>query len=282
MTNDLTLTPELLQTVQGIAMRAGERIMEVYNRAGEMVVEQKADDSPLTAADMAAHREIEAGLRDLLADTPVLSEESGLPDWSVRREWPRYWLVDPLDGTKEFVGRNGEFTVNIALIDRHRPVMGVVHVPVTGVTYLGGVGLGASLSDANGCREIAVRSIAEVEALGTPVTVVASRRHRGAELDAWLERIEGRFQAVATASMGSSLKICLVAAGEADLYPRLAPTSEWDTAAAHAVLEAAGGTLLTADFVPLEYNASEDILNPFFVAIGDPQFDWQGVVKGPQ
>ncbi len=271
---------ELLRAVEAIAQDAGREILRVYNQAGELDVETKGDDSPLTAADLAAHRVILDGLSGLPGDLPILSEESGLPSWQVRRGWPRYWLVDPLDGTKEFIGRNGEFTVNIALIDNHRPVLGVVHVPVTGVTYSGARDSGAIVSDRHGVREINARHMDVVSAADGPVTIVASRRHRGAELDTWIQRIESCFQSVATASMGSSLKICLVAEGKADLYPRLAPTSEWDTAAAHAVLDAAGGVLLTADFRPLLYNNKEDILNPYFVAIGDPQFDWQSVVAG--
>ncbi len=280
MTNQPEQFRDLLTAVERIAREAGEEILRVYNQAGDVAVETKEDESPLTAADLAAHHVIQAGLSALPGDWPILSEESGLPAWEQRRAWSRYWLVDPLDGTKEFIGRNGEFTVNIALIDNHEAVLGVVHVPVTGVTYSGTVGMGATITDRHGARDITTRRMEVVSAADGPVTIVASRRHRGAELDAWLARIEDCFQSVATASMGSSLKICLIAEGKADLYPRLAPTSEWDTAAAHAVLNAAGGILQTADFRPLQYNTKDDILNPYFVAIGDPKFDWQSVVSG--
>jgi 3'(2'), 5'-bisphosphate nucleotidase len=211
------------------------------------------------------------GLRKLTPDMPVISEESGLPEFGVRSAWQRYWLVDPLDGTREFVKRNGEFTVNIALIENHRPVLGVVHVPVTGKTYIGCAGKGAELRSADGGQHsirIAVES-------ATPVRVVGSRSHRGSSLDGFLEKL-GDFEMV---PMGSSLKFCLVAEGAADIYPRLGPTSEWDTAAAQAVVEQAGGSVLQLDGKPLTYNAKAEILNPHFVVAGPQDYDWLGILS---
>ncbi len=262
-----------------IARRAGERILEVYEAAAGIDVEHKDDKSPLTQADLAAHEEILRGLRALTPNIPVLSEESEPVPWKRRREWNAYWLVDPLDGTKEFINRNGEFTVNIALVRDGEPVLGVVHVPVTGVTYWGDVDRGASKAVGNSAPDpITVRSIENLIAEGGVVTIVASRRHRGEELDHYLQRIEERFGEISTASMGSSLKICLVAEGKADIYPRLAPTCEWDTAAAQAVLEAAGGHIVDTDFRALRYNRKEAMLNPHFLAIGDPGYPWPDVL----
>jgi 3'(2'), 5'-bisphosphate nucleotidase len=260
---------ELVEPVVATAIAAGAAILEIY--ATDFDVEAKEDDSPLTLADMASHRCIMAGLRSLTPDLPVISEESGLPDFEVRRAWQRYWLVDPLDGTREFVKRNGEFTVNIALIEEHRPVLGVVHVPVSGKTYLGCTGRGAERRSAQGDREpvrIAIES-------ASPVRVVGSRSHRGASLDGFLEKL-GDFEMV---PMGSSLKFCLVAEGAADIYPRLGPTSEWDTAAAQAVVEQAGGTVLQLDGKPLNYNAKPDILNAHFMVAGPQDHDWLGILS---
>ncbi len=251
-----------LEPVAEIAIGAGEKILDIYN--SDFDVEHKADESPLTAADLAAHTFIEASLNKLTPDIPVLSEESASIPWDERKHWNPYWLVDPLDGTKEFVKRNGEFTVNIALIFEHRPVLGVVHVPVSNVTYMGGLNSGAQIIE-NGARTpISVR-----QAQATPV-VVGSRSHRGELLDAYLARL-GNHEMT---PMGSSLKLCLVAAGKADLYPRLGPTSEWDTAAAHAVVAAAGGKVVDLDGRNVTYNAKENILNPHFFVIGDTSVDW--------
>jgi 3'(2'), 5'-bisphosphate nucleotidase len=259
----------LVEPVVATAVRAGAAILEIY--ATNFDVAAKDDDSPLTQADMAAHRSIMDSLRKLTPDTPVISEESGLPDFDVRALWKRYWLVDPLDGTREFVKRNGEFTVNIAFIENHRPVLGVVHVPVSGKTYVGCAGNGAELRSADGGR----RAIHIAPESASPVRVVGSRSHRGASLDGFLEKL-GDFEMV---PMGSSLKFCLVAEGAADVYPRLGPTSEWDTAAAQAVVEQAGGTVTQLDGKPLMYNVKSDILNPHFVVVGPQDHDWLGILS---
>jgi 3'(2'), 5'-bisphosphate nucleotidase len=254
----------LVKPVVALAEDAGRAILEVYST--DFAVQEKEDESPLTQADLAAHRRIDAGLKALTPDIPIISEESGLPEFAVRREWQRYWIVDPLDGTREFVNRNGEFTVNIALIEGHRPVLGVVHVPVQEKSYVGCAGLGAQRRDADGVWV----PINVAEASGQPARIVGSRSHRGASLDEYLGRV-GDFDLV---PMGSSLKFCVVAEGGADIYPRLGPTSEWDTAAAQAVVEQAGGSVVTLDGKPMKYNAKEEILNPHFFVIGAADRDW--------
>ena len=255
---------DLVEPVVALARAAGDAIMEVY--ATDFDVQAKDDDSPLTQADMASHRVIVAGLEELTPDTPIISEESGLPPFSERGEWPVYWLIDPLDGTKEFVNRNGEFTVNIALIENRRPMLGVVHVPVAGKTYTGCEGVGAAVRYEDGGSQ----SIGVARASASPIRVVGSRSHRGASLDAFLTRLGD----VEMLPMGSSLKFCVVAEGGADIYPRLGPTSEWDTAAAQAVVEQAGGAVLELDGTPLAYNAKDDILNPHFLVRGPEDHDW--------
>jgi 3'(2'), 5'-bisphosphate nucleotidase len=258
------LADETLDAVAGIAETAGRAILEVYD--SDFAVDSKADQSPITAADRRAHDVIQAGLVALPGDRPILSEEARALPWEIRRHWKEYWLVDPLDGTKEFIQRNGQFTVNIALVRSGRPVLGVVHVPVSGVTYGGAVGRGAWRRVRSGERQ-PIR----VSALGTgPVRVVGSRSHRGPDMDGYLERL-GPHELV---PMGSSLKFCVLAEGQADVYPRLGPTSEWDTAAAEAVLVAAGGRVVTSCGQPLAYNKGPDLLNPWFIASGDDSRDW--------
>ena len=254
----------LIDPVVAVAEAAGKAILEVY--ASDFEVQSKADESPLTKADLAAHHCIVAGLEKLTPGMPIISEESGLPDFQERSAWDRYWLIDPLDGTKEFVNRNGEFTVNIALIDNQKPVFGVVHVPVKNKTYIGCEGYGAERRDSDGKTQ----SINVAATSSTPVRVVGSRSHRGASLDAYLENL-GDCDMI---PMGSSLKFCVIAEGGADLYPRLGLTSEWDTAAAQAVVEQAGGSVVTLDGKPMKYNTKEDMLNPFFFVIGASDRDW--------
>jgi 3'(2'), 5'-bisphosphate nucleotidase len=254
----------LIEPIVALAEDAGRAILEVYST--DFDVQEKDDESPLTQADLAAHRRISEGLKSLTPDIPVISEESGLPEFSERRQWHRYWIVDPLDGTKEFVNRNGEFTVNIALIEDHRPVLGVVHVPVQAKTYVGCEGVGAERRERDS-EPVAVRVS---DSSAARARIVGSRSHRGASLDRFLERV-GDYDMV---PMGSSLKFCVVAEGGADVYPRLGPTSEWDTAAAQAVVEQAGGKVVTLDGKPMKYNTKADILNPHFVVIGVADRNW--------
>lgn len=260
----------LIDPVAGLAREAGNAILEIYRT--DFSVEHKDDDSPLTRADLASHRIITRGLAALKPDLPMISEEGGLPEFDERRAWPRYWLIDPLDGTREFVNRNDEFTVNIALIDDNRPVLGVVHVPVLGLTYVGCAGAGATLTRDDGTAQ-------PIEVSGRaakPPRIVGSRSHRGKSLDALL----GAIGEHVLLPMGSSLKFCRVAEGAADLYPRLGPTSEWDTAAAQAVVEQAGGAVLKLNGKPLLYNTKEDILNEHFLVVGPRDRDWVSVAAG--
>ena len=251
-----------------LAAAAGREILEVYETSFDVTT--KDDASPLTEADLRAHRVIVDGLRELTPEVPVISEEAEPPPFEERRHWQRYWLVDPLDGTKEFVSRNGEFTVNIALIEAGEPVLGVVGVPVRGHIYVGD----CHRSEAFRMSE-AGREPLKARALQPGVlTVVASRRHGGDRLAAYLDTLAESFDIVRR-PIGSSLKFCLLAEGEADFYPRLGPTSEWDVAAAHAVLQASGGAVMQTDGTPLRYNTKESFLNPDFVAVGDPGFAWQ-------
>ena len=255
---------ETLNELRSIAAVAGDAIMAVYEK--DFDVELKDDRSPLTEADRASHECIVAGLRALDPTLPILSEESAPEEIEERRSWVRYWLVDPLDGTKEFVKRNGEFTVNIALIEDGRAVMGIVLAPAKGLEYAGALDLGAWKRVANAQPEAISVTLRQT---GNP-RVVASRSHPSGALAAYLANI-GPHE---LKPMGSSLKICLVADGQADVYPRLGPTSEWDTAAAQAILESAGGSMMDPAGRALRYNTKDSLLNPYFLAFGDPNRDW--------
>ena len=246
----------LLEPVKQITREAGAVILEFYREG--FSVEGKADGSPVTAADRAADDLIVARLQALAPDIPVVSEESHAAGARPDVSGGRFWLVDPLDGTKEFVSRNGEFTVNIGLIDKGVPVLGVILVPVTGRLYWGAGGLGAGVENGAAPTPIAAR-----KAPADGLTVAASRSHRNPALEAYLATVRMKDQKVA----GSSLKFCLVAEGEADLYPRTGPTSEWDTAAGHAIVLAAGGHVETMDGAPLAYG-KPNFLNPEFVVRG--------------
>ncbi len=255
---------QLLSDAVAISKEAGNTIMEIYQHT-DLGIEQKDDKTPVTDADFAAHRLIEQRLQLLHPEYPVLSEESTQIPWLERSGWSIYWLIDPLDGTREFIKRNGEFTVNIALITDHKPVLGVVHAPAQEVTYMGAHGVGAYRLDRDGSRHpIHVRPSAN------PPVVAGSRSHAGAELRAFLDRL-GEYELI---SMGSALKTCLVAEGRADLYPRLGLTSEWDTAAAQCVLEEAGGQLTDIQGRRLLCNTKDSLLNPFFIAFGDASCRW--------
>jgi 3'(2'), 5'-bisphosphate nucleotidase len=263
-------SPKLLEEVAGIARQAAAEILAVY-ASGDAGTTLKGDDSPLTQADLRAHRLIASALDRLTPDIPMLSEEAADVPYAQRAGWRRYWLVDPLDGTKEFLSRNGQFTVNIALIEDHIPALGIVHVPVTDTSYRGLIGHGAWCQRA-AAAPVPIRVSA---ASASPVRVVGSRSHRGDSLDAFLARL-GPHEMV---PMGSSLKFCMVAEGAADVYPRLGPTSEWDTAAAHAVVSAAGGRVRTLEGTPLRYNTHEGILNPFFLVSGPEDRDWLALLS---
>ncbi|MDK9557276.1 3'(2'),5'-bisphosphate nucleotidase CysQ [Marinobacter sp. M216] len=246
----------ILEDVIQVADKASERVLHIYQ--SDFKVNYKRDDSPITAADIASHDEIVKGLRGISRDIPILSEEGVDIPWEERKHWRRFWLIDPVDGTKEFTQRTGEFTVNIALIEDGEPVLGVVTVPALKQAYWGVKGQGAHRRDRTG-RIQEIRVVKPKSAR----RVVASKNHLNSETRSFIDRL-GDHELV---QAGSSLKFCLIAEGRADLYPRLGPTSEWDTAAAHAVLTAAGGKIHTLDGKPLHYG-KENLLNPHFVAEG--------------
>jgi 3'(2'), 5'-bisphosphate nucleotidase len=251
---------ELLSTAHRIALDAGDAIMTVY--AGDFTVEEKADKSPLTEADKAAHDVIVKGLQALPDGIPVLSEEhtEGFAGPDAKG---RYWLVDPLDGTKEFIKRNDEFTVNIALIENGKPILGVVVAPALDVSYLAAEGLGAFKVEENGLRQPI--HVAGLPAGGARWRVVGSRSHTSPDLGEWLDKL-GQHDMV---PMGSSLKPCLIAEGAADVYPRLGPTCLWDTGAAQAVVEQAGGRVETLAGKALGYATPSEHLNPHFIVWGN-------------
>jgi 3'(2'), 5'-bisphosphate nucleotidase len=255
----------LREAIIALARDAAEKILPIYR--GDFAVSRKDDQSPLTAADMAAHHCIVEGLERLTPDIPVLSEESAedVPGL-VRREWTRLWLVDPLDGTREFVKRNDEFTVNIALIEDGVSVLSVVQAPVTGALWHAQRGVGAFRRDGDGDHALRSRQPA-----ASPLRVAVSRSHRDPQTDALLGRM-GPTEAMA---LGSSLKFCRLAEGGMDVYPRFGPTSEWDTAAGQCVLEAAGGSVIDRQGRPLRYNQRDTLLNGDFLALGDPDLPWR-------
>ncbi|MBD8597024.1 3'(2'),5'-bisphosphate nucleotidase CysQ [Pseudomonas sp. CFBP 8772] len=253
----------LLVPVIELCRQAGEVILPFWRAGVEVAV--KSDDSPVTAADLAAHELLVAGLKALGPSIPILSEEDANIPLSERSQWQRWWLVDPLDGTKEFIAGSEEFTVNVALIENGRVVFGVVSMPTNNRCYFGGAGLGAWRSDDS--QHLAPISVRNEPGAGEAFTVVASRRHSSPEqqkLLAGLSEVVGELE---LANIGSSLKFCLLAEGAADCYPRLAPTSQWDTAAAQGVVEGAGGVVLNLDGTTFEYPARETLLNSYFLAL---------------
>jgi 3'(2'), 5'-bisphosphate nucleotidase len=253
---------ELMQGVIALVRQAGEAILPFW-RSGTEVIE-KADASPVTAADYAAHRVLADGLKALAPEIPVLSEEDCDIPLAERAGWTRWWLVDPLDGTKEFIAGTDEFTVNVALIENGRVVFGVVGVPVSGRCFFGGAAMGAWAQDAEGLQDVPIRVRSAPKSM---FEVVASRRHGSPEQARMLDALAAEVGSLERVNVGSSLKFCLLAEGEADCYPRLAPTSQWDTAAAQGVLEGAGGEVLDVEGAPLAYAMRESYLNPYFLAL---------------
>jgi len=254
----------LREPLIAIVNAAARDILAVY--AAPFTVEHKPDDSPVTAADLAAHVRIVEALERLTPDIPVLSEESAdTISTQTRRRWNRYWLVDPLDGTREFVKRNGEFTVNIALIEDGAAVYGVIQAPVLDTVWHGGRGLGAWRRDAHGEQRIHTCAPAP-----QPLRMAVSRSYRSARMAAILQQI-----AAIPVGLGSSLKFCRLAEGQLDVYPRFGATSEWDTAAGQAIVDGAGGAVLDLNGAPLTYNQRDTLINPDFIALGDAQLHWQ-------
>jgi 3'(2'), 5'-bisphosphate nucleotidase len=259
------ITDTLRDGVITLARDAAAAILGIYDSA--FAVEHKADASPLTAADLAAHRILVEGLERLTPDIPVLSEEAAEDaTWNLREGWRRLWLVDPLDGTREFVKRNGEFSVNLALVEDGDVVFAVVQAPVGGALWHATRGAGAFRRE--GERDVAIQSRRPAQ---SPLRVAASRSHRDGRTEAFIEQL-GDIEPV---SLGSSLKFCRLAEGSLDVYPRFGPTSEWDTAAGQCILESAGGIVVDPKGRPLRYNQRDTLLNGDFLALGDPQLPWR-------
>ncbi len=255
----------LLVAVKELAQLAGQAIMDIYETSQEQPIEYKGDGSPLTEADKVANNIIVQGLAQLTPDTPILSEEGTDISYTERVSWERYWLVDPLDGTREFIQRTGDFTVNIALIEKQHSVLGVVYVPVTNVCYYAARTLGAFKQQGDKSAVIHV-----TRELPEKIRIVASRLHAKERLTPLLEKIPMHD----IDYVGSSLKFCLIAEGKADLYPRIGLTSEWDTAAAQCIVEQAGGSVIDLYGLPLHYNVRDSLQNPYFLVIGNKQINW--------
>lgn len=261
-----TSLQSLIDPLVDVCREAGAAIQAVGQHA--LNTRQKADDSPVTAADLAAHRVLESGLRSIGGlELPILSEESASIAWEDRRHWSTYWLVDPLDGTKEFIRGSDQYTVNVALIDRNRAVLGIIEKPGSGEVWVGRPGSGAWYQASAGApwQDLQVRS-------ASPLRLVVSRFHRGKRTRGLIESLGD----VEVEELGSSLKCCRIAEGGADLYPRFGPTSEWDTAAAQAIVEGAGGHVVDCEsWTPLRYNTKDSLLNPSFVACAALQGPWR-------
>lgn len=260
---------ELCKTATELAITAGNVIMEHYTHGASIDVKRKADHSPVTAADMAAHEVICLGLKQAYPDIPILSEEAANIDFATRRTWNSYWLVDPLDGTREFLKGNGEFTVNIALISDHKPMLGIVYAPVFDLLYYASEGNGAYKQSGDNISSLHTRST-DINVL----TITSSRSHSQSNVTQFMDSLPNS----SMVPMGSSLKTCYVAEGCADIYPRLGPTSEWDTGAAQCVLFEAGGAVIDVTGADLRYNTKSSLLNPWFLAVGDTSIDWVGLI----
>ncbi|MBP3420083.1 MAG: 3'(2'),5'-bisphosphate nucleotidase CysQ [Marinifilaceae bacterium] len=261
----------ILEIAVKAALSAGEEILKIYNNPTEdFGIERKSDNSPLTKADKASHKIIMEALNP--TNIPILSEEGAKIPYSERKGWCKLWIVDPLDGTKEFIKKNGEFTVNIALVENNTPIAGVIYVPVLETLYWGAVGYGAyklqrvnieNYTDLQTSLEKATKLPVQKEEL--PFVIVASRSHMSPETAEYIDQLRRMYPAIGMTSVGSSIKICLVGEGSADIYPRFAPTMEWDTAAGHAIVKAAGKEVYQRDEkTPLTYN-KENLLNPWFI-----------------
>ncbi|MGB1800880.1 MAG: 3'(2'),5'-bisphosphate nucleotidase CysQ [Gammaproteobacteria bacterium] len=255
---------ELTEEIKIISKEAGKKILEIYET--DFSVENKEDNSPLTAADMAAHNTICQALKKLTPNTPLLSEESSDISFAERQSWNQYWLIDPLDGTREFVKRNGEFSVNIALIEKQKSILGVIHIPVSGITYSASLNNGAYKQ---GSEQEAKRISAKKTTLQN-ITIAGSRSHGNQQQRDFIEKLDNS----EIIAIGSSLKFCLVAEGLADIYPRFGPTSEWDSGAAQCIVEESGAIVVDTDFKTLEYNTKDSLLNPSFLVIADKEFNW--------
>ncbi|MGK0271436.1 MAG: 3'(2'), 5'-bisphosphate nucleotidase [Cocleimonas sp.] len=267
------LLPGLLLEVRRIAIEAGEKIMEVYESGFDIETKSKSDDSPVTTADLVANKVIDQGLKKLATQFPILSEESAHLSFAERSSRKIYWLIDPLDGTKEFINRRDSFTVNIALIHENQSILGVVYAPALKLSYFACKGNGSFKQKGKNINveseAISARNLPDNHAI-----FVGSRSHTGDAMQTFLGKFKADQGDYDLQSMGSSLKMCMVAEGTADLYPRLWLTSEWDTAAAHCIVDEAGGRIVKTDMTPLLYNTKDSLLNPYFFAIGNNDVSW--------
>ena len=267
------LNKKTIESVIDIANLAGDAIMSIYNT--DFDYELKDDNSPLTKADIASNELIINGLKSLDLIYPILSEESAKIEFNKRSLWNKYWLIDPLDGTKEFLKKNGQFTVNIAFIENNSPTFGVIRVPAQSVTYWGGVDIAPMKKiDAEKENEIRVSNYNSKK-----LKVISSRSHKNKNLETFLNKL-GMIEEI---YIGSSLKFCLLAEGKADFYPRIGPTSEWDTAAGEAILASSGGSVVSLDGKSISYNTSESLLNPNFLASSKKELieEFLKIIKGP-
>lgn len=275
---ELCSPPLLVEALCRLCAQAAAAIVGVYESVEVITVEHKTDSSPVTLADKNAHAIIVAGLAALSPQWPVLSEEHDEIDFELRRHWPRYWLVDPLDGTREFLDRNGEFTINIALVERGVAVLGVVYIPLSDRAYVGIPADGYAVKiEAGHSYRLPLPEYVDNnnnQAGNSVLRVLTSSRDDGDELRGFIKAMQQHFNEVRWLRAGSALKFCWLAEGRGDIYPRFSPCSEWDTAAGQAVLEAAGGSVLSLAFKPLRYNQQPCLLNPHFYAMAKGDIDW--------
>lgn len=262
---------QYLNPVISVAKQAGKEILKLYKKDGHLAVKLKADDSPLTEADLVANDIVNSGLKALAADIPLLSEEGENIAYEERSKWGDYWLVDPLDGTNEFINHSGEFTVNIALIHNHKPVLGVSYAPAHFTCYFACIGEGAFREDADGekCR-LYTRKINSRK-----IKVVVSKNLGIKKLQKFLSNLDDH----ELIYYGGSLKLCLIAEGVLDVYPRLGANFEWDTAAGQCIVEEAGGAVVDLNFKQLQYNTKDSLYNPYFLVIGDRSYNWKEYAK---
>ena len=265
----------LAEKLTALCAEAGVAIVAIYNATQPVSVEYKSDDSPLTAADRRAHDIIVSGLQVMTPDWPVLSEEQELPDFELRKSWSRYWLVDPMDGTREFVERTGEFTINVALIEQGVATLGVVYLPLEKIAYIG-IPEQAFAVKAENHRQTSLR----VSTVGqsASLTVLSSSRYQGEKLERCILYLAEHFGDVERLPAGSALKFCYLAEGRGDISPRFSPCCEWDTAAGQAVLEAAGGSLVDLEFNPLRYNQQSSIMSPNFYGLARTGTNWKEIL----
>lgn len=269
MLNEYT---HLLNEVVAIAKYTGREILAIYEKNGELDYQLKADDSPITEADLLAHNIITNELKKLTPDIPILSEEDAKISFEIRSKWSRYWLVDPLDGTNEFINHSDEFSVNIALLAEHKPVLGVIYAPAHQTCYFGSKGHNAFKEDSNG--DVSILKTKSTNDKATKKIAIS----RNISIDT-IKPLLAQLDRYEISYYGASLKLCFIAEGLVDLYPRLGHNLEWDTAAGQIIVEQAGGIIVDLNMQPLRYNTNDSLYNPYFVAIGDPHYDWEKYIN---